>query len=93
MNMKRRVHVYCWRSGQIEIGDSVPEGAMHIASGQEDIVREHIQGTARLAHDNETYLVPGVPEAESDSAAITAVCRYVQWLGKRNQPGFRAIGA
>ncbi|KAF0810415.1 hypothetical protein A167_00695 [Alcanivorax sp. S71-1-4] len=93
MTTKRRVHAYCWRSGRIEIGDRVPEGANHIASGQEDMVRQQIQGTARLAYDNKTFLVPGVPEASTEDEAITALCRYVQWLGQRNQPGFRAIGA
>lgn len=91
--MKRKINAWCWRSGQIEFGQRVPDGAMHIANGDEPVVREVITQTARLAHDNLTLLVPGVPEATSEDDAMTALCRYVQWLGKRNSREFRAIGA
>ncbi|MCY1375716.1 hypothetical protein D9M69_631500 [compost metagenome] len=51
-----------------------------------------IEVTARLAYDNASLLVPGVPEAPNPRAAIAALARYIQWLGERNEPGFRALG-
>lgn len=92
--MKKTITAYCFASGHIDFGTSVPEGAIALATGEEKKVRDIIIGTARLSRlDNETLFVPGVPEAPSQREGITAVERYIQWLGKSNQRGFRALGA
>lgn len=87
------VIAYCWSGGLIQFGPSVPEGAIGIARGEESKVREVIETTARHAKDNERLLVPGVPEAPNERAGLAALARYIQWLGERNGPGFRAMGA
>lgn len=84
---------YCWAGGLIQFGPSVPDGAIGIARGEEAKVRDVIEATARHAKDNERLLVPGVPEAASEREGLAALARYIQWLGERNGPGFRAMGA
>lgn len=84
---------YCWASGLIQFGPSVPDGAIGIARGEEAKVRDVIEVTARHAKDNERLLVPGVPEAANEREGLAALARYIQWLGERNGPGFRAMGA
>lgn len=68
---------WCWRSGEIAIvpvaGAVVPGGAIVIAAGPDEALRAAIEGNERLAYDGTTWLVPGVPEAESDAAAGDAL--------------------
>lgn len=80
---------YCWASGQIEFGTEVPEGAIEIARGADAAVRKLITGTARLAYDNKTWLVPGVPEASGQQEAGDALGRYLEWIGKGAKRGGR----
>ncbi|HEY1029777.1 MAG TPA: hypothetical protein VGE28_19360 [Pseudomonas sp.] len=84
---------YCWAGGLIQFGPSVPDGAIGIARGEEAKVRDVIEATASHAKDNERLLVPGVPEAANEREGLAALARYIQWLGERNSPGFRAMGA
>ncbi|QLG90909.1 host nuclease inhibitor protein [Pseudomonas yamanorum] len=92
--MKKTITAYCFASGHIEFGVTLPEGAIALAQGEEKMVRDILTGNARVSRqDNETLFVPGVPEAENQREGIAAVARFIQWLGKNNQPGFRALGA
>lgn len=68
---------YAYRSGQIGFAGSVPDGALFIAKGPEKVIGPMIRGLARLAYDNETYLVPGVPEAEDDDRALKALLTFM----------------
>lgn len=80
-------------SGRIQFGAKVPEGAIALATGSWEKVREIIGVTAQLSRqDNETLFVPGVADALNQREGLTALARYIQWLGQRNQPGFRALG-
>jgi len=63
---------YCYRSGEIDFGQRVPSGALLVLSGRGRIVREVVSGGCRLAYDGRTLLVPGVPEAPTDGAALAA---------------------
>lgn len=76
-------YAYCWQSGLIEFGTEVPEGAIRMVSGADQAVRDLMLATARLAHDNETLLVPGVPEALDEEAKLDALDRFLQWLRSR----------
>lgn len=58
------MHAYCWKSGRIDLGKSNPEGALHIAKGPARLLRPIIEAQCRWAYDNQTMLVPGVPEAD-----------------------------
>ncbi|EMO6796986.1 host nuclease inhibitor protein, partial [Pseudomonas aeruginosa] len=50
---------FCWASGLIQFGDQVPEGAIEIARGDDQVVREIIEVTSRHAYDGKSLLVPG----------------------------------
>lgn len=78
---------YCWASGQIEFGRRVPEGAILMAEGPAKPLRDVIGATARLAYDNKTLLVPGVPEAPDEKQACDALGRHLDWLARRAVPG------
>lgn len=67
-------YAYCWRSGLIEIGNIIPDGAISVCELTRDRLRR-IRARSRLAKDNRRMLVPGIPEAETDSEALEAL-RY-----------------
>ena len=69
-------HVYCDRNGHVLIGPCCPPGMLPLADGPERVVRDAIEGSARLAYDGETWLVPGIPEARDDDAAVDAAVAF-----------------
>ncbi|HEY4145206.1 hypothetical protein [Pinirhizobacter sp.] len=50
-------------------------------------LKKYIAASARLGYDNETLLVPGVPEAPDQQLAGDALARYMAWLGQRSVAG------
>lgn len=71
------LHAYAWASGLIELSRyPVPRGAIELLSGEDEAVRCRIQACARLAYDNESWLVPGIPEAQTPAAKIDALVRF-----------------
>jgi len=77
---------WCWASGLIEVGDTVPEGAIKIAEGQScdlkyqiDAVSRHCKGGLCLVR-----LVPGIPEAETQEAKADALAAWLDWCSKGN---------
>lgn len=76
---------YCLRSGQVRItARKVPDGAMPLVTAKSyQRLRRAVDGVARLAYDNRTRLVPGIPEADDDEAALKAAMRFSQNLLKR----------
>ena len=74
---------YCWRSGHVEFGRTVPDGAILIIRGPDELVRELVEPACRLAYDNKTLLVPGIPEADSDDAACKAAMSFICWIESR----------
>ncbi|MDE1909417.1 MAG: host nuclease inhibitor protein [Pseudomonas sp.] len=92
--MKKTITAYCFASGHIDFGVTLPEGAIALAVGEEKTVRDVVSVNARLSRvDNETLFVPGVPEAASQREGIAAVAHFIQRLALSNQAGFRALGA
>ena len=71
--------IYSWRSGVIEFGGSLPEGALPICPNTVEL-RHKVHARARLAHDGNSYLVPGVPEADTDDEARRAVEAFCAWM-------------
>lgn len=67
---------YCNRAGVIEIGSFTPKGALPLGKGKANTLTNIIQSIARLSKDNKTWLVPGVPEAETDEEALEAAIRF-----------------
>jgi len=70
---------YCYQSGQIEFGNRVPKGALPIMHGKAKDVKSKIQGTAVLAYDNKTWLVPGIRTHKD--GPLQALIDYVNWIG------------
>jgi len=80
---------YCWASGQIEFGSTVPEGAIEIVRGSDRAVRDGMDVTARHGYEPGVLLVPGVPEAPDQKRAAKALQIFKLWLAQRERPGFR----
>lgn len=83
---KPSYRAYAWRTGVLHVGRRAPAGALKLftfTSRRAAIVAERVlQANARLAYDNTTLLVPGVPEADTDDQALDAL---VEWA-KRVAP-------
>jgi hypothetical protein len=76
----------CYRSGEIIFlseGDEVPEGVALIASGPADEVRAAVEVMARHSRYDETLLVPGLPEADDNEQALTALRLFIGEVEKR----------
>lgn len=69
---------YCDRSGTIGFCRATcPDGTLPIASHAHDaLLRGTIAAVARHAHDNNTLLVPGLPEAADSEAALDALIAF-----------------
>lgn len=79
MTKAKTLHAYCYRNGQIGFGGRVPDGALPLGHGMPKQVREWITAVSRHAYKKGVYLVPGVPEAANDDAALTAYQAFVKW--------------
>lgn len=77
---------YCDRSGIISTTRGyLPEGMLPIARATDPAKLQNVlDATSRLAHDNTTALVPGIPEAGGDTEAYDAYLKYTGWLKERN---------
>jgi hypothetical protein len=73
---KHRLIAYCWRSGQIELGQALPEGAISIAAGKPASISKIIQDIARHAYRGRGLLVAGVPECLDDDSAMAALEQF-----------------
>ncbi len=82
--MARKLFAYSWRTGRVDFGPTVPEGALEIARDYESRLRKNVTPACRLAYDNETLLVPGVPEADSDDEALDAILKFRDWIRQRS---------
>ena len=67
---------YAYASGQIGFAPKLPSGALPVANGAESTIRPVISGLARHAYDGETLLIPGVPEAADEMAALDALLAF-----------------
>lgn len=91
--MSPTTYAYCYASGEIEIGPRVPLGALAIARGREDALRDLMCVASRHAYDGETLLVPGVPEAPDQIAGVDALKAWCNWLAQRETEGVEILGA
>ncbi|EID6350622.1 host nuclease inhibitor protein [Salmonella enterica] len=80
--MKPTITAYCWASGLIEFGHTLPEGALPIVTGNEKKVRDVVEVLARHAY-NGLLLVPGIPEAASQDEAREALVRFSRVVQER----------
>lgn len=75
--------IACWRSGEVEVLPRAVEGALTLARGPRDRLERALSPIARHAYDGQTLLVPGVPEAEDDGAALFAVLEFQKRIEDR----------
>ncbi|EHX3435556.1 host nuclease inhibitor protein [Salmonella enterica] len=80
--MKSTITAYCWASGLIEFGNTLPEGALPIVTGSEKQVRDVVEVLARHAYNGD-LLVPGIPEAASQDEAREALVRFSRVVHER----------
>lgn len=88
------MYAYCWANGVIRFGKKVPETAIPFAKlklGKVRDFRESITACARLAYDNCTWLVPGIPESENQDQAIEALIKWCDWLKLRKWKGIQIL--
>ena len=74
---------YCWRSGAIEISRRLPKGALKLGSAHGIRLKKAVSVCARHSYDGHTLLVPGIPEADSDTQALKAVQLFREQLARR----------
>lgn len=78
---------YAWRTGRIDFGRKVPDGAIQIGEAPAKFLRKLISAASRHAYDG-TLLVPGVPEAKNGKAAVDALIAFAAWIKPRfEKPG------
>lgn len=75
----KNITAYCLRSGEIRFGKSCAKGALPIINGPAKLVREKVMVMARMSY-NDKPLVPGVPEADDETAALAAVMRFRNYV-------------
>ncbi len=80
--MSQVFSAYCWRNGKIQIGRKTPEKALCVGRGPYRALRRLVDVRARLAYDNKTRLVPGIPEAENDEEAFEAAVQFKRNLSE-----------
>ena len=75
---------WCFASGEIELGESCPDGAIKFAHGPKSFLKSVISAVARHGYGANAgkLLVPGIPEAESQRAAGNALKAFVDWAAK-----------
>lgn len=81
--MPRKLYAFADRRGVIEFGAVVPAGTLPIGRDWTRRIRGAVEVVARLAFDNKTLLVPGVPEASDDEAALDALYAFVDQVQLR----------
>lgn len=73
---------FVWRSGRIGLGRRVPGDALLVAEGPPRRLRQAVGVCARLAYDG-GYLVPGLPESESDAEAGQVLVAFIAQVSRR----------
>lgn len=74
-------YLHAYRSGELAISSQAEiDGTIFLIKGTQRHLYNLLSGNARLAHDGETWLVPGVPEAETSDAAVEALVAFTNRL-------------
>lgn len=87
------IRAYCYASGLIEFGRSIPKGAIVIARGPEKELRDFIGTKARCYGHFRSLLVPGVPEAPNKLAAAGALKAWAKWIAIGAPKGVRVLSS
>ncbi len=98
------IRAYCFASGHIEFGNKIPAGAIVIARGPAQELRDYIEPLARHGYSTrdvsgrrtkipgtDTLLVPGIPEADNPHRALDALHRWMKWIAINPPKGVRVL--
>lgn len=98
------MRAFCFASGLIEFGRSVPSGAIVIARGPAKELRDFIEVNARHGYrtrliggrrtkvpGTDTLLVPGIPEAPNQRVAGDALAQWSKWIATKAPKGVRVL--
>jgi hypothetical protein len=95
------VRAYCYPSGLIEFGRSLPKGATIIARGPKDSLRAFIGGRAHRRQQSrknrgrpintESLFVPGVAQAQSLLEVEAALKQWTGWIASQAPKGVRVL--
>lgn len=77
------ISCYCWRSGLIEFGKKIPNGAIEICYGPEKKLKRIVSVCARHSRYGKSLIVPGIPEAESGRKALQALDFFKKMISRR----------
>jgi len=102
--MESDMRAFCYASGLIEFGRTIPDGALPIAYGPARKLRPFIEVRARHGYKTslvkgrpskipgtDCLLVPGVPEADGQVAAVDALRAWCDWLSKGAPKGVEVV--
>jgi hypothetical protein len=78
---------FVYQSGVIGLGETCPPRAFVFAEGDESALRDMLEATSRLAYDNMTWLMPGIPKATTWQERFDALSEHLRWLRKRKDKG------
>lgn len=68
------MYMHCYRSGEIVLSRAPDmDGAVALCQRSKPELLRLLSAKARLAYDDETWLVPSLPEAVSDTEAMIAL--------------------
>lgn len=74
---------HCYRSGEIELSrKALLPGCICIGRGPKADLEAKLAGRARLAYDGKTWLVPGIPEADTDHQAEAALDTFIARMAR-----------
>lgn len=85
---------FVYRSGEIGFNERLPDGAIPITNSKySNKLKKAVEANARHSYDGKTLLVPGVPEAKSESDALLSVDYFRDIIEMRmaNKKGFPPI--
>ena len=75
-----KVTAYAWASGLIEFGQTLPNGALPIITGEENRIRDLIDIHARQSRAGSELHVPGDTEASNQQEGCKVLMRFTDHI-------------
>jgi hypothetical protein len=82
---------YAWKSGLVEFGETLPDGAIQVATGPKSELKAVISALARHGKGASAgkLLIPGVPEECTEVEKADALQIFIKWCAKGNGKNHR----
>lgn len=88
--MSGQTLAYCFATGAIGFGPTLPAGALIIAKGDETALRSFISQIARHG-DGDGIFVPGLAEAPDENVATATLAGWLHWISLKSPAGVTPI--